>query len=138
MKRLILLGLAVHCCCAATAVAGDFLLRLDTVGFDDQAKSVQVRDETVLFRLETIARPGMNFYSRVVIGAHTHLLRGKLHATDGGFSTLVTATPGTPVTLAGLQTEETTTTLAGEKTSVSLRRHVLILTEYEQPRTDAK
>lgn len=166
MKQLIVMVLAVHICCAATSVAGDYLLRVDTVGFAETPKSDTAPKETVLDRMETVVRPGTVFHSKVRIGMQTRLLHGELHPADDGkfevriryvdttdtgttfvnehgrveprvdkhsVSTTVSASPGVPVVLGGLDTESTTTTEAGEQTTVSKMSFVLNLTAYTKP-----
>ncbi|HUG70641.1 MAG TPA: hypothetical protein VMM76_23030 [Pirellulaceae bacterium] len=84
MKRLILILLSLHGFCAATAVAGDYLLRVDTVGYPDTPKSDKDPEDRILFRMETIVQLGTVFHSEVRIGMHTLLLDGELHPTDDG------------------------------------------------------
>ena len=161
MKRLILSILAVHCSCAATTLADDYLLRLDTIGYVNNPASDKPPKETILGSIETIARPRSAFHGKVKIGAQTLMLSGELHPADNGhFNVQLRYTHSidrgmtVPTECGGLEPvldasslsttltialgtpvlvggSETETKQVGEATKASKARHVLLLTEYD-------
>ena len=87
MNRLALLVFVVHCSCASTTIADDYLLRLDTIEHTDKPASGKDPKESVLRSIEVIAQPHSAFHGKVKIGSQTLLLAGKLRPADsGGFN----------------------------------------------------
>lgn len=84
MNRVILLAFAVQSFSAAAAIADDYLLRLDTIGYVDKPASEEAPKEVVLRSIEVIARPQSQFYGKVNIGLQSLTLVGKLSPTDNG------------------------------------------------------
>ena len=83
MSRFILLAFAVHCSCASTTIADDYLLRLDTIGYIDRPAAEKHPKETVLRSIEIVVRPQSAIYGKVRIGTkQTLTLTGKLSPTD--------------------------------------------------------
>ncbi len=91
MNRFILLAFVVQCLCASIAIADDYLLRLDTIGYVDRPAAEKHPKETVLRSIEVVARPGSVFHGKVRVGTvQTLTLTGKLSPADkGGFTLLI-------------------------------------------------
>lgn len=100
MNRWILIVLAIHCCCVGLAIADDYLLRVDAVGFAKRPKSDKASKDAILCRIETIVRPGAVFHSKARIGTQTFVVHGELHpAEDGGFKVTIRYTDTTERTI---------------------------------------
>lgn len=84
MYRLILLVFAVHAACDSAAIGNDYVLRIDTMGYTDEATDETEPCETTLRSIEVIARPHFPFHGRVSIGAETLSISGKLRPADKG------------------------------------------------------
>ena len=82
MYRLFLLALTVYLSLAAIATAGDYLLRLDAIGYVDQPASETGPKQTVFHSIEVIARPQSTFHCKSQVGKQALVLAGKLHAVD--------------------------------------------------------
>ncbi|QDT51943.1 hypothetical protein Pan258_60400 [Symmachiella dynata] len=78
MSRFILLILAIHMSCDTSALADDYLVRLDKIGYVEQSVEGAEPKEKVLQSIEVIARPDSPFRAKVVIGMKTEILAGKL------------------------------------------------------------
>lgn len=161
MNRVILLAFAVSNLSAAAAVADDYLLRLDTIGYVDKPASEKDPKEIVLRSIEVIARPQSTFYGKVNTGSQSLTLVGKLCPTDnGGFDvhikyicsidtgTTVLMEDGRRQPLPDTTMVETNVTItvsdsvtiggidttkeqSGNAKQRSKTRHVLILSQYE-------
>ena len=84
MKRLILLAFALYCGSAETAIAEDYLLRFETIGYVDRPATEKNPKEFVLRTIEVVTRPGSAFHGKVQIGDQTLILSGELHPSDRG------------------------------------------------------
>ena len=84
MRWLIILVAAIDWSCNTIAHAEDFRLRVETV--ERGSDSEKDTKEVVLNTIEVVTRPDEKFHTRVVIGAQTLVLSGKLERNDdGGF-----------------------------------------------------
>ena len=87
MNRSIVLAMVVCCSCASFAVAEDYLLRVDAIGFVDRLPAEKDLPETTLRSVEVVVRPDSPFHTKTIIGAETVIVSGKLCPKDkGGFS----------------------------------------------------
>lgn len=84
MKRFILLALAVHASCAASAIADDYLVRLDAIGYVDVPASERDPEEAVLYSIEVVVRPQTPFHAKAQIGPQTLTLSGKISQFENG------------------------------------------------------
>ena len=85
MKWLIILVGAIDWSCNEIAHAEDFRLRVETV--ERGSDSEKDAKEVVLNTIEVVTRPGEKFQTRVILGAQTLVLRGKIEwSDDGGFN----------------------------------------------------
>lgn len=85
MSRYVLLAFAVSCSSVSTAVADEYLLRIDTTGNVGSSTTEEEPKETVVSSIEVIARPQAPFHGRVIVGTQQTLtLSGKLSPTDDG------------------------------------------------------
>ena len=82
MRWLIILVAAIDWSCNAIAHAEDFRLRVETV--ERGSDSEKDTKEVVLNTIEVVTRPDEKFHTRVVIGAQTLVLSGKLERDDDG------------------------------------------------------
>ena len=161
MNRFILLAIAVACSWASAAFAGDYLVRVDTMGYVDRPAAEKDPKETILRSIEVVARPGAVFHCKVRIGTHQTLtLTGKLRPVDKGnfvieFQHVYTIDTGVTVPTEGgkrkplLDTTTTQTMIAvpldvpvviggldiqsGKPKVKSRQRWVLRLTKYKSP-----
>lgn len=86
MNRFILLAFAVLYSSGATAIADDYVLRLDTMGYVDKPATEKKPKERVLHSIEVVARPKSPFRGKLTIGTQTLSLAGELRPDDkGGF-----------------------------------------------------
>ena len=73
--------------CTSSAVAEDYLLRVDAIGFVDRPASEKDLPEATLRSVEVVVRPDSTFHTKTIIGAETVIVSGKLCPKDkGGFS----------------------------------------------------
>ncbi len=87
MLRSLILAMVACGSCASFAVAEDYLLRVDTIGFVDRLPSEKDLPETPLRSVEVVVRPDSTFHTKTIIGAETVTMSGKLCPKDkGGFS----------------------------------------------------
>jgi hypothetical protein len=80
-----LYGLALACCLLGptSALAEDYILRLETIGFDCRTAS-DVPHESVLRVVEVTVQPGVPFRVRVRTGQDVLLLKGKVEQESAG------------------------------------------------------
>jgi len=161
MNRVILLAFTVQSFSAAAAIADDYVLRVDTVGYVNRPASEENPKEVVLRSIEVIARRQSTFYGKVKIGSQSLTLVGKLSpAEKGGFNVHIkyicsidsgttvpiedgrrkplpaTTTVKTNVTITigkpvTIGSLETTTEQPGKPKQKSKTRHIMILAKYE-------
>ena len=85
MKWLIILVGAIDWSCNEIAHAEDFRLRVETV--ERGSDSEKDAKEVVLNTIDVVTRPGEKFQTRVILGAQTLVLSGKIEwSDDGGFN----------------------------------------------------
>ena len=82
MKWLIILVAAIDWSCIAIAHAEDFRLRVETV--EGRSKSEKESKDIVVDAIEIVTRLGERFQTKVVVGAQTLVLSGKLERDDDG------------------------------------------------------
>jgi hypothetical protein len=82
MKWIIILVAAIDWSCDAVARAEDFRLRVETV--ERKSESATEAKDVVLNAIEVVTRPGEKFQTKVVVGAQTLVLSGKLERKDDG------------------------------------------------------
>ncbi len=86
MNRSLLLAFAVCFSCNSAAIADDYLLRIDTIGYIDKPASEKDPKETNIRSIEVVARPESAFHSKVSTGNQTLFVVGKLlRAENGGY-----------------------------------------------------
>ncbi len=82
-----LLAMVICCTWASSAIAEDYLLRIDAIGFVDRPASEKDLPEKTLQSVEVVVRPDSTFHTKTIIGAETVIVSGKLCPKDkGGFS----------------------------------------------------
>lgn len=87
MFKPLLLAMVVCCSCASSAIAEEYLLRIDEIGFVDRLPSEKDLPETTFRSVEVVVRPDSTFHTKTIIGAETVIVSGKLCPKDkGGFS----------------------------------------------------
>ena len=87
MIRSIVLGMVLCSLWTSSAIAEDYLLRVDAIGFVDRPASERDLPETTLRSVEIVVRPDSTFHTKTVIGAETVIVSGKLSPKNtGGFS----------------------------------------------------
>ena len=88
MKRWIVCLLAVHGLWTADACGGDYLLRIEAIGYVEQSavekRAVEEPVEASLHQIEVLARPGAPFHARSKLGPESITLRGVLQRKDDG------------------------------------------------------
>lgn len=83
MCRQILLVFVVHASFAFAATGNDYILRIDTI--DHAVEPVQSEPpDAPVCSIEVFARPRLPFHGRVVVGAETVSVSGKLRAAEDG------------------------------------------------------
>jgi hypothetical protein len=161
MSRVFLIALAVQNCCAATAVADEYLLRIDTVGYLNRPAEEKAPQETALRSIEVRVRPESTFHGKVNVGKEIMVVSGKLvpseevgfvayikyeYSIDSGHTTptesggrkpvLETTSTQTCIGIApggsvSLGDFDTTLSQQGKPTVKSKSRHILVLSQAE-------
>lgn len=80
MMRVVVFGCTVLFALSSAAFGGDYLLRLETVGYVAQPIDDRVPTEAPLRSMELLVRPGQRFYARTTMGEHSVMARGQLNA----------------------------------------------------------
>lgn len=84
MIRLLVVNFAMACQFANAAIADDYIVRVDTIGYIDRPATEEKLTETVLQSIEVVTDANLRFHGKVTLGARTLQLRGKLTLSDTG------------------------------------------------------
>jgi hypothetical protein len=84
LNRCMVLAGVVGCSLATAAVAEDYRLRLDAVGYVDAAADDEHSEETVLHSIEVVARPDTAFHGKAAFGTETVRFSGMLRRKEDG------------------------------------------------------
>ena len=86
MFKSLVLAMVICCSGASSAIAEDYLLRIDEIGFVDRPASERDLPESTLRSVEIVVRPDSTFHTKTINGAETVAVSGKLSPQEkGGF-----------------------------------------------------
>ena len=87
MFKTLLLAMVICCSWASSAIADDYLLRVDEIGFVDRLPAEKDLPETTFRSVEIVVRPDSTFHTKTITGPETVIVSGKLRSKEsGGFS----------------------------------------------------
>ncbi len=81
MTRLVAIVLILHC---SAALANDYIVRVEKIGYVDQPAMNKKPREIVFHTIEILARPGKSFRGKIKLGTETVTLAGTLQPTENG------------------------------------------------------